>query len=135
MRLLFSSCRIPNSLFRAIHSFSAETKKCPDPTAGSHILRLLIMLLACSLSSLLKGLIWSFSSSKVLTCQPFALLNFCMTALCSASLHIYIVITPGVKKEPSLYPLIFSKIRPNTEALMSVLFSSWISTEPSLLKS
>ena len=124
MRFLFSSCKIPNSLCIAIHSFSAETRKCPDPTAGSHILRSLMMLLASSLSSLLKGLIWSFSSSKVLICHPFSLLNFCITALCRDSLHIYIVITPGVKKEPSLYPLIFSKMSPNTEALIRVLFSS-----------
>ena len=37
--------------------------------------------------------------------------------------------------EPSLYPFIFSNINPRTEALIRGLFSSCISSEPSLLKS
>ena len=53
MRFPLTSTNIPNSYFRYINSFNAETRKCPDPTAGSQILILLIKSLALDISSIL----------------------------------------------------------------------------------
>jgi hypothetical protein len=77
--------------------FNAETKKCPEPTAGSQIFRVLMILLASFRSSIL-----SYKSSKSVQFQFLASLNFCTTALRMVSLHIYIVMKPGVKNDPSL---------------------------------
>jgi hypothetical protein len=86
-----------SSDFIARISFKEETKKCPEPTAGSQIFKEFIILFATFLASLSLYSILSLSSSRLSHFQPFASLNFYSTALCMVSLAMYIVIKPGVK--------------------------------------
>jgi len=81
----------------AIISLSAETKKCPEPTAGSHIFMLLTILFASFRSSIL-----SYNELISVQFHPFVSLNFWITVFRMVSRHIYMVIKPGVKNEPSL---------------------------------